>query len=157
MPPHVPLADRFWTKVDKSGDCWMWTAHRNRDGYGLVGLDFRGVDRSHRVAWRLTYGDIPPGMQVLHRCDTPGCVRPDHLWLGTHLDNMADRQRKHRTRTPFVGPGSAAPNAKLRDEDIPVIRAYVAIGVGDTAIARMYGVSRVTINHVRTGKSWSHL
>lgn len=153
---HVPLADRFWTKVDQSGECWEWTAYRSRDGYGMIGLDLRGVDRAHRVAWRLMNGPIPPGLQVLHRCDNPPCVNPAHLWLGTQAENIADMNRKGRSRKN-PRRGSAVTTSKLKEPDVLAIRVLIAEGHGPTAIGRRFGVSPATIHLIRNGKNWKHL
>jgi hypothetical protein len=94
----APLGVRFWTKVEKSASCWLWIASRDGNGYGTFwNIDQRRLDRAHRVAWEMTYGPIPNGLHVLHHCDVPPCVRPDHLWLGSHRDNMLDREAKGRT------------------------------------------------------------
>lgn len=94
------LADRFWEKVDKSGDCWIWTAATDKDGYGVTRLSpptHRSVRATHAV-WLLATGELPPpGMFVCHRCDNPPCVRPDHLFIGTVHDNVADMRAKGRS------------------------------------------------------------
>jgi len=86
---------RFWAKVDKSGDCWIWTAGRLRQGYGR----FDG-QLAHRVAFAFERGPVPDGMFVLHSCDNPPCVNPGHLRLGTHVDNM--REMRERRRSPYL-------------------------------------------------------
>lgn len=97
MPyPARPLADRFWPKVRKSDGCWEWTRATTTHGYGKFSVATAVWDRAHRVAWKLTNGPIPDGMFVCHHCDNPLCVRPDHLFLGTHGDNMRDASTKGR-------------------------------------------------------------
>ena len=86
---------RFWDKVNKTDGCWLWTGSRDRKGYGRISID-RSPALVHRVAWTLEHGAIPPGMCVLHKCDTPGCVRHDHLFLGTIADNNRDMFAKGR-------------------------------------------------------------
>lgn len=88
---------RFWRKVQKSDGCWWWISVRNEDGYGQFRNDELGrMEGAHRFSWRLTHGDIPHGMCVLHHCDNPPCVNPDHLFLGTQQDNIADMHAKGR-------------------------------------------------------------
>jgi len=92
---RTPLEERFWPKVDKTGDCWLWTGWRNDEGYGYI-RDVGRIVRAHRASYELTQGAIPEGMMVLHKCDNPPCVRPDHLRLGTNGDNMIDMYSKGR-------------------------------------------------------------
>lgn len=96
----VPLAERFWRRVDKSGPCWIWTGAQGHHGYGRIGIG--GHDGptvlAHRVAWELSNGPVPEGLCVLHRCDNPPCVNPDHLFVGTQADNIRDCKEKGRMR-----------------------------------------------------------
>lgn len=89
-----PLADRFWSRVDRSGDCWTWTGALV-NGYGRIKVEGRSV-LAPRIAWELTNGPIPTGLEVRHHCDNPPCVRPEHLALGTHAENMDDSRRRGR-------------------------------------------------------------
>lgn len=86
---------RFWTKVAVTDYCWEWSANRCQDGYGMFKLNGKDVKAS-RVAYAIVNGEIPADLHVLHKCDNPCCVNPDHLFTGTHQDNMLDRQRKGR-------------------------------------------------------------
>lgn len=92
----LPIPDRFWPKVDKSGDCWNWTANRNVRGYGMFSIRSGYMRTAHRVSYELCNGPIAEGLFVCHSCDNPSCVNPAHLWLGTHMDNMMDREAKGR-------------------------------------------------------------
>lgn len=87
---------RFWAKVDRGDDCWEWTGIKDPNGYGRCGMF--GETLAHRVAWKLTREAIPGGLFVLHRCDNPPCCNPDHLFLGTQADNIADMDHKGRRR-----------------------------------------------------------
>jgi hypothetical protein len=142
------LADRFWEKVDKSGECWVWlgaTQHR----YGAINLggSTNKVLRAHRLSWEWAYGPVPPGMQVCHRCDNPPCVRPEHLFLGTMADNMADASTKRRF----------APRRRLTEQQVLDIRRRHATGETQKALAREYGVWHGQISRIIRGEEWRHL
>ena len=87
--------DRFFQKVNKTGFCWEWLAGKDKDGYGKIKIRGKTL-QAHRVSWGIHNGPIPEGIGVLHRCDNPSCVNPLHLFLGTTLDNMRDRDAKGR-------------------------------------------------------------
>lgn len=95
--PHLPVRERFnnaYMPVTESG-CWIWMLSLNADGYGSLCID-KMFKRAHRLSWELHKGEIPIGMSVLHKCDIPACVNPDHLFLGTQSDNMKDMYAKER-------------------------------------------------------------
>jgi|ERR1041385_1929703 len=95
--PRTPVAVRFWTKVEKTPTCWIWTGAQDRHGYGYFHFGKRNeAVKAYRMAYELAVGPIPEGMHVLHRCDNPPCVNPAHLFIGTHRDNMQDSWRKDR-------------------------------------------------------------
>src|SRR6266852_3686450 len=99
MPPvSRALEERFWEKVDRSGDCWIWTAGHGNHRYGMIRSGEKGSPYllAHRVAWELSHGPIQAGLYVLHHCDTKSCVRPEHLFLGTTRDNSSDMVQKNR-------------------------------------------------------------
>lgn len=87
--------ERFWLAVDTSGDCWLWTKATDRDGYGKILVDGKRIG-AHRLSYLLHYGEIPNGLHVMHTCDNPPCVRPEHLTLGTMADNIRDSIAKGR-------------------------------------------------------------
>lgn len=140
---QTPISERFWPKVMKSDACWIWTAAKNNRGYGFVGVG-RKMALAHRVAWQLTHGPIESGLFVLHRCDNPPCVRPDHLFLGTAKDNTSDMVSKGRARGGS-SPGESNPSAKLTNDNIASIRRMFAGGASQCSLARTFGVSQSTI------------
>lgn len=169
MPARkVPLASRFWAKVDKSGDCWVWKGAHHKFGYGLVQVAGRSVG-AHRVAYELANGPIPEGLFILHNCDNPACVRPDHLRAGTPADNMRDKVergrgnaprgddtgiRRHPERYPR---GEQHHSARLTRADVEAIRArYAKGGVSQYELALEYDVSQSLINRILKGLIWRH-
>lgn len=152
----VPLEQRFWAKVRKTGTCWIWTGCVMSNGYGSI-TDRARATRSpsvlvHRLSWELAYGDVPRGLCVLHRCDVRVCVRPDHLFLGTLADNCRDRTAKGRTAK-----SEDNRHAKLRPEDVISIRAAAREGCSERILARRYGVNHSTIHRIATRQSWTDI
>ena len=97
--PIRPVEERFWEKVQKTDGCWLWTGATIAAGYGELAVGQpRKPLRAHRLSWEMHHGPIPEGLLVLHHCDVRNCVRPEHLFLGTHQDNMADAYAKGRMR-----------------------------------------------------------
>lgn len=132
-------------------DCWYWAAYTDALGYGRCA--FPEEPKAHRASWRLFVGDIPQGMSVLHRCDVRNCVNPDHLFLGTQADNVADMMSKGRSRvTPLHG--EANPHAKLTWAAVDEMRALRASGASVYSLAKRYGVSKMTARRAVTGDSW---
>lgn len=149
--------DRFESKVDRGSGpdtCHVWTAAKLRTGYGVFSLEGR-PQRAHRIAWQLVHGPIPKGLHVCHHCDNPPCVNVRHLFLGTDKDNSDDRAMKGRSR-PLKG--SRAPSAKLKETDIPRIRALYQTGeFSHRSLAKMFGVSHMAIGDVLRHKQWGHV
>jgi hypothetical protein len=140
----------FLRKVEKTDTCWVWTGSKKPKGYGQFGVNYKVVT-AHRYAYENFIGSIPDGMVVMHTCDNPPCVNPDHLKLGTVADNNKDRDEKGRTARTS---GQAHGCSKLTDNDIITIRQDTRI---QAEIAIEYGVSQTHISKIRSGKSWSHL
>ena len=147
----VSLAERLWANVDKTETCWNFTGFK-RKGYGSVWWQGASV-RAHRASWTVSKGPIPDGLQVLHACDNPGCVRPSHLFLGTNLDNVADRHAKDRDAHPDRR-GERGGRATLTEAQVCQIRESAET---NKALALQLGVDPSTISDIRRRKSWSHL
>ncbi len=101
------LIDRFWPKINKTETCWLWTATVQSDGYGMIKTvsltdKINRMRLAHRVSYEISFGEIPSGLLVLHKCDNPPCVNPDHLFLGTDKANAIDRDKKNRHRGPVA-------------------------------------------------------
>lgn len=145
---------RFWVKANVGGpdECWEWGAHRRHDGYGLFWLN-GGTKRAHRISWELTFGPIPSGLCVLHKCDNRACVNPYHLFLGTRDENQKDMARKRRSNI-----GMKNPFAKLQPDQVVEIRARYVIGdVSQRVLARDYDVNSSTVSRIVTGRTWKYV
>lgn len=165
-----PASERFWRFVEPGEGCWEWRGTRMLTGYGQIrsgGKDTRWM-YAHRLSWEVHFGPIPEGMKVCHRCDNPPCVRPDHLFIGTDADNVADKVSKgrqlrgdnhpSRRRPDLVRRGEAKPMAKLTEDIVRAIRAEHAAGtITMAALARRYGVSPSIISVVVARKTWRHV
>lgn len=154
----MTIEERFWAKVDKSGECWEWmgaiTGGRY-GGYGVMGRGSRGsgLCYAHRLSWILANGSIPKGVFVCHRCDNPGCVNPEHLFLGTQADNVQDMVAKGRGAR-----GETHCCAKLSEEDVRAIRqAYARGGVTLQELGSKHGVAHSTVSDAVHRKTWAHL
>ena len=153
---HLPItkssAQRFWKKVDKSGDCWIWTKGKNALGYGEFFVRTKNHG-AHRVAYRIAVGPIPDGMLVCHTCDNPSCVNPSHILPGTPQDNCDDAWRRNRKPWPK---GTRNGRAKLSEVDVIAIRA-AGVDSPVASLCRRYGVSAGLIYQIRRGVIWSHV
>lgn len=152
VPAYRPLPDRFMEKFipEPNSGCWLWTAYVDGWGYGVIKVG-RKTCKAHRVSYELHVGAVADGMIVCHRCDTPACVNPDHLWLGTHADNSWDCSQKGRRNTPK---GSANVRALFTESQVEAIRRDRRPA---RVIAAEYGASRRTIYAIRQRESWRHV
>lgn len=157
-------AERFWAKVKKTDDCWVWTG--NMAGkYGRFWSPPKTV-LAHRFSYQLAHGPFDPKKVVCHRCDNPVCVRPDHLFLGTHKDNTQDAIKKGRLprgdnhylrRDPSrAARGERNGFAKINPDVVREIRRR-ADKEKQKDIAKALGVSPATVSHVITGRKWKHV
>ena len=148
---EASLAARFWRKVDKAGDCWLWTGAKMANGYGRLRIGGKNspVWNAHRVSYKINKGEIPEGMFVLHKCDNPACVRPAHLFLGDHDENMRDKARKNR------GAGENHPRAQLTDAQAREIK--FAKGKTHEELAAEYGVGKLLVRDIRANRRWQHI
>jgi Autographiviridae endonuclease len=142
---------RFWGKVDRSGECWNWTASKLPNGYGQINVDGKHYT-AHRFCWQIVYGSIPQGYCVLHRCDNRACVRPSHLFLGTTQDNTLDRQLKWRTRR-----GEQHYAAKVTEDQVREMRRRYDLGELAAHIADDFGIERRHGWLICTRKRWKHV
>lgn len=147
--PKMSL-ERFMKKVEPvpEAGCWLWTGSLFYNGYGQVHHLNRPVG-AHRLSWLFHKGAIPDDMQVLHRCDVRSCVNPDHLWLGTHGDNMRDMVRKGRNPK-----GTGRFSVKLTESGVRYIRRSKK---QQKALAKMFGVGQSAISDIQLHKTWKHV
>lgn len=155
-------------RIDDDSSCWVWTGRLNKGGYGALKSYRLGVAGAHRAIWTMTKGAIPDGLHVLHTCDNPPCVRNDdegtyevagrllprigHLFLGTDIDNVADKVRKHRQAF-----GEKIGGSILCESDVPKIRLLIQEKVPHIAIAATFGVSPAAIYAIASGETWRHV
>lgn len=170
---------------EPNSGCWIWIgtelSSRRKGGYGTIGLN-GGKVLAHRLSWSVFNGEISDGLFVCHHCDTPSCVRPDHLFLGTHQDNMRDMVRKERNWAPCGDSHPFRKNpacrtwgnqnwkkvknrpmgerqhcAKLTAELVIKIRELASSGLRDAEISQKFGVCRENVGQIRRRKTWKHI
>lgn len=138
--------------------CWLWLRGASH-GYGTIHIP--GENRrvpAHRFSYERVNGPIPRGMHVCHKCDNPPCVNPDHLFLGTHLDNVADKVRKGRAKGHGGPPGERCSLSRLNSEQVLEIRRrYAQGGVSQSVLAAEFGVKQPNISEIIIRKTWKHL
>lgn len=152
------LVARFFSHVKKTKTCWFWTGRclkaapgRGDGGYGHFHIPGENNMLAHRFSYAHTYGFLPRDRFVLHKCDNPACVRPSHLYLGTHHENMRDMVKRGRSVHRF---GSANPRAKLNEQKVRQIKALLEDGFKQREIATRFGVTTSMIGHIKNGRHW---
>jgi hypothetical protein len=155
----IEPTQRFWLKVNKNGPlilstkCWLWMGYRDANGYGTFrGYRSKKTYKAHRFSYLIHKSEISSGFAICHKCDNPSCVNPDHLFMGTHIENIADRDNKKRQCL-----GERNRHAKLKTIQVLEIRSrpyYRGIGK-DLSIE--FGVKLPTIYKIRNGDLWKHL
>lgn len=146
---------RLWPRLDhKENGCWEWAGSVNEHGYGGLRVNSRLI-KAHRFAWELTYGPIPEGMAVCHKCDNPPCCNPDHLFLGSQRENAADKLAKGRHQDQSGEnshpTGESHPASKLAWSDVRAIRDSTE---SISALSRQFGVTRSSIRNIKEGRTW---
>ena len=150
---------RFWKHVDKRGEneCWEWKAYCNSLGYGQIMVTHpksRCAQYVHRVSWIIHNKEIPLGMCVLHKCDNPSCVNPDHLFLGTRADNNHDMINKGRAPDRK---GERAPNRKLTSMEVKEIRRLYIDGIKRKLIARQFNIVEKYVYNIAARHVWKDI
>jgi len=167
------LRERFWTKVQKSNGCWEWVGTKTPEGYGVIraGINHPWFRKrrmmAHRLSYELAFGEFDQELCVLHHCDNPSCVRPSHLFLGTHADNIRDKCAKERqarglthgthTHPESIARGERQGSHKLTSAQVCEIRKRHAGGETQAAIARAYNVTRSCIGGIVRRQEWRWL
>lgn len=143
--------ERFWSNVDKSGDCWIWMGVIASQGYGVVGFGKQQY-KAHRIAYFLKHGPFKNSLLCCHKCDNPKCVNPDHIFTGTHHDNAVDAFSKGRRAV-----GEKCNLSKLTNDEVLQIVSLHKQGLSDCEIGRRFGIVSSGVRYILTGKSWRHV
>lgn len=140
------LFDRLFSKamIQETG-CWEYSGAKNNMGYGVIRVDGKYNLLVHRLAYDLVVEEIPPGINVLHRCDNPPCLNPEHLFLGSMKDNSIDMAKKNRH------------SGILKVEQVVEIKKALVAGATGKQLAEIYGVGKQTIYAIKQGRNWSHV
>lgn len=139
------IARRFASKFEVVGDCWIWTSHRNQDGYGS--FHFKGrCEKAHRASYEMENGSIKYGEEICHKCDTPSCVKPDHLFAGSRSVNQSDSAKKMRQACQ-----------KLTMSQVLEIRRELALGARPRDLGPKYGVAPQHISKIKHRRWWAHI
>lgn len=149
---------KFWSRIEREGDCWLWTGPTVNTGYGTVSRYRRHI-LAHRFAYELTHGPIPEGMKVCHTCDHIRCINPAHLFTGTQKDNVDDMIAKGRAAgwAKDHPRGSAHGRAKINEDQVREIRVQRARGIPRATVAATFGISMVSVDKIVYHETWQHV
>jgi len=139
--------------LDPETGCWNWDNSKSRWGYGHINVAGK-IKLAHRVSYATLNGAIPDGLCVLHRCDNPACINPEHLFLGTNADNVADKVKKNRQSLIGQGKGEKHTMSKLTNKDVLNIRAS---SLSQNKLAAMYHTTQSNISLIRSRAHWAHI
>ncbi len=142
---------RFWSKVEKTDTCWLWRGALQPNGYGYFKLAGKNL-KAHRYSYYLAHGEEPGAFFVCHTCDNPRCVNPEHLWLGTQLDNIKDMLAKGRNYIPLAEECNLS---KLSKKDVVQIRDLLNEKITQKEIAKRFNVTQSAISAIKLGRTWS--
>ena len=145
---HRSPIERFWRQTEQTLGCWFWTGYKRQNGYGAITINYKVVP-VHRFAYMQFVGPIADGLVVMHSCDTPLCVNPAHLSVGTVADNKRDSVSKRRHTH-----GLTHPRHKMNHEQVREIRAAVG---RHRDIATRYGIHASTVSFIKAGRTWAHV
>ena len=155
---HSPVEERFFRFIDKTDNCWIWTGKSiNQKGYGQIQIGGKGSRHklAHRLSYEIHFGDIAPGLVVMHKCDNPSCVNPEHLETGTQSKNIKDAiDRGRKISKPPHRFGESHGASKLTELNVMEIRVSLA---ETKELAIKFGISKSSIERVRNRKTWSHI
>lgn len=150
----ISFEDRFWSKVNKKDqdECWVWQGAKEAQGYGkLATTGAQKGMKAHQASYKIHFGEIPKGLCVCHKCDNPPCVNPNHLFLGTHAENMRDKVLKGRE---YDRRGEKNPNVKITWKKVAEVIRLVKSGKTQVEVAGMFDLSQNAVSRIVSGKSW---
>lgn len=141
------------SRIEKKDSCWMWKGSKNEHGYGTLAIN-RKTFFAHRISFQEFVSEIPKNRCLLHKCDTPLCVNPDHLRIGTRSENAKEMYEKKRNRCQR---GEQRYCAKLKEVDVKKIKVMLSQGLKQQEIADLFGVHNCSISNIKTGVTWKHV
>lgn len=151
------IIKRFIKKIRKCEDdgCWEWTHGKIKTGYGVIRINNKNFG-AHRISYLMHFGNFDNKLCVLHKCDNPSCVRPDHLYLGTQTDNMKDMDNKKRRKLNIMK-GEQNGRSKLLVIDVINIKKMLSNKISQREIAKKYNVSQVAVSLIKRNKNWKYV